>query len=193
MVHKKAPNYLVKLVPKHVHERTDYSLRNRGDLTIEKPSSETFRKSFVPGVTKMWNSLDTNLRQIPDLDAFKQALTNQITLPNPLFYQGDRKLSIVLARMRMNCSDLKAHLFDLGIIADATCRCGYPREDTVHFFMTCPLYNNSRATLHNLILPLTQFTVRNILYGNQNLELNANISILNGAINYVKQSRRFNL
>ena len=123
--------------------------------------------------------------------ALKVAIKGPVTELNPLFYHGERKIAIILARLRMNCSDLKGHLFDLNIINDSRCRCGNPREDTIHYLLVCPLYTNSRAILHTTVIPITRFTVRNLLYGDKNLETETNLMIYNALIQFIKESNRF--
>ena len=52
----------------------------------------------------------------------------------PKYYiVGERKLTILHARIRNNCSDLKFDLFSNGISVHATCGCGYPIEDAEHY------------------------------------------------------------
>ncbi len=191
MVHKKTPTFLSD-PPAVVSQRTNYMLRNRNNLTIEKHSSETFKKSFVPSTTKLWNNLDPTLRSIASPAEFKTAIDRQLTHCNPLFYIGDRRITVILAQLRMNCSELRAHLFDLNIIKESHCQCGSPREDTVHFLIVCPLYTRPRILLHNTVSALTGFTVHNLLYGDQNLDHVENIEIYNAVITFVKESKRFN-
>ena len=40
----------------------------------------------------------------------------------------------------MNCSSLKAHLYDLNIILSSECECGHNYEDSRHYFLECNLY-----------------------------------------------------
>ena len=46
----------------------------------------------------------------------------------------DRKLSVIHARLRNNCSNLKHDLYTNFVEPDFSCRCGYSCEDANHYF-----------------------------------------------------------
>jgi hypothetical protein len=93
--------------------------------------------------------------------------------------------------MRMNCSDLKSNLFELKIIDSPECSCGFEKEDTYHFFFTCPFYNGPRAALHNKVANLAPFTTRTILFGRPDLSLEQNKTIYSATLEYIRSSKRF--
>ena len=62
---------------------------------------------------------------------------------------GDRKISIALARLRMDCSSLKNDLFKLNIIDSSNCECGFENETCQHYFLDCRLYNTERENIED--------------------------------------------
>ena len=51
------------------------------------------------------------------------------------FVKGNRKLSILHAKIRNNCCDLKSDLFHNYLPADNRCSCGNDNEDASHYFL----------------------------------------------------------
>jgi len=67
------------------------------------------------------------------------------TIKSPEYYgEGSRKLSILHARLRHQCSLLNSDLFGMDITNDPKCQCGAPFEDSIHYLMECPLYQNEK-------------------------------------------------
>jgi hypothetical protein len=139
----------------------------------------------------LWNNLPIDARNIHDFNLFKLYLEKDLPSPNKLFYLGKRKINIVLSRLRMKCSNLKAHLFELKIIENASCSCGYFYEDSVHFFFVCPLYNQQRTILHNKINPRVPFTLYTLLHGCKDLSIQENVTLYNLVLNFVENTKRF--
>ena len=51
---------------------------------------------------------------------------------------------------------------------------GLKNEDEIHFCLARPLYNRPKATLLNALAHIAPFTVRTLLYGNDNIKLEEN-------------------
>ena len=64
-------------------------------------------------------------------------------------------------------------------------------KDEFHFFLACPLYNRPRVTLLNALVHIAPFTVRTLLYGNDNRELEENKFIITETLRSIKESKRF--
>ena len=64
--------------------------------------------------------------------------------PPKYYSEGSRKLSILHARLRHQCSSLNADLFRINITNDPKCQCGAPFEDSIQYLMECRLYQNER-------------------------------------------------
>jgi hypothetical protein len=55
------------------------------------------------------------------------------TVKSPEYYgEGSRKLSILHARLRHQCSSLNSDLYRINITNDPKCQCGAPYEDSIH-------------------------------------------------------------
>ena len=98
-----------------------------------------------------------------------------------------------MAKLRLNCSNLKSHLFYLNIIVLQTFACGYNKENSIHFFLICPLYNGPRVTLHNTVVGIAAFTPKTHLYGSKQLSFASNTKIIRAALTFIHQTKRFDV
>ena len=120
-----APNYLANLVPNLVGNRTNYCLRNRGDLDPPIARLNVYATSFFPKTTRLWNSLSEERRNLPSIEAFKANHKRSLPAKNPLYFYGNRYEAIIHARMRINNSPLKADLSKfIPVEASPLCPCG---------------------------------------------------------------------
>ena len=93
----------------------------------------------------------------------------------------------------MGCSKLKYDLcFKLHVVDDPPCACGAPFEDAYHFFFNCPLYDDIRLDLLTSVTSVTICNLSNLLYGNNDLDLDQNKVIFDAVHLFIKQSLRFN-
>ena len=97
---------------------------------------------------------------------------------NPLFIIGSRQEQIIMAKLRMRCSNLNGHLYTIKIIDSPACSCGFVNENEFHFLLVCPVYNRPRATLQNAIGHIAPFTLRTLLHGDDNLDFTENKRII---------------
>jgi len=193
IIHGRAPQYLTELVPQTVYERTGgrYNLRNNNNLSQPHSRTETFRNSFFPRMTHVWNSLDPNIHSIESRDQLRRILNIDRPKVDPFFLLGRRSINILLARFRMQCSDLKEHLFNMHIIADPNCSCGLP-ESTNHYLMECPLYTVQRHRfLNKLGLLEVEPSMDILLYGCQDPRLN--LAIIQALDEFITETHRFTL
>ena len=189
IIHNNAPSYLLEFKPIPNPHRVN--LRSANNLTTPRCRLVKYQESFLPQAINSWNKLNNSLKETVNYKLFKALLEKDSPKVNPLFYLGDRKENIIMARLRMNCNDLKGHLAQLNIIENSVCECGYPFEDSLHYFFICPIYQVPRAALHNLISNIAPFTLQTILYGRENLNYNSNQLIYNGTLRYIKETNRF--
>lgn len=66
------------------------------------------------------------------------------------------------ARLRLECSSLKCHLFHKNLVNNPFCRCGLV-ENSKHFLLFCQLFNNIRSRTINT-LPYV-LSIDTLLYG----------------------------
>ena len=190
MMYGKAPEYLCELLPNLVRENQRYPLRNNNNFRQIYTRTEGFRQSILPHSVKLWNNLDETSKSIPDFDAFSCHISDELLI-NPLYYFGSRKANIIHAQMRMNCSDLRAHLLQLHVVDDPICLCQTGREDTRHFFFTCPLYIRQRITLHNIVSTSSKWTLDTLLFGDRDLDLESNKLLFQAVHDFITDSGRF--
>ena len=93
-----------------------------------------------------YNKLDNKLNGM-SANNFKQNIKLSPQRPKPWYFKGESKLSIIHAKLRMNCSSLSGDLYNLNIIDSPECQCGFEYENALHYFLQCPLYSNLRINL----------------------------------------------
>ena len=71
IVSNDVPSYLLDLLPNRVNETNIYSLRNNTDFVIPFSRLCSYESSFFPPTLKLWNDLDTPIRNLPTLPQFK--------------------------------------------------------------------------------------------------------------------------
>jgi len=140
----KLPLYLTNLLSKTVGEVSNSNLRNALNYEGIFARTEKFKNSFYPKTIQEYNNLPANIKFAPTVTSFKLLLNTKLNKIKNWFYIGDRKLSIIQARLRMKCSSLKSHLFHLNIVESARCLCGCAYETPHHYFFECPLFHTER-------------------------------------------------
>lgn len=191
----RVPGYLSDCLTPIIGNTNRYNLRNQENYVHPQTRIETFSRSFIPSTTILWNSLDLRLRNIPTLDNFKRVLKNQNpTIQPPSYYSyGNRKLNILHTRLRHMSSTLKADLFRVGIVADQRCSCGWPVEDSIHFFLECPLYTVQRGQYIDILPDTGEDKITLILFGSYVLDRNANVANFETIQQFIRHSGRFSL
>ena len=141
------PQYLRALIPQRVQTTSRYPLRNMNDLIVPTARTVSYINSFLPSTIREWNSLDESVRNSPSLNTFKfQINRNSETHTYPKYFDvihTTREGQIYHARLRLECSSLKHHLFNKNIVADPLCSCGAV-ETTSHYLLTCDNYRHLR-------------------------------------------------
>ena len=111
--------------------------------------------SFIPSTVTSWNNLD-------------------YVIKSPAYYgEGSRKLSILYARLRHQCSSLNSDLFRIHITNDSKWQCGSRFEDSVHYIMECPLHQDGRDCLSRNQRE-THKHIETLLFGNDEIDINEN-------------------
>ena len=193
IINKNVPSYLSDILPPKVGDAKQYSLRNRCNFIPIQCRTERLRKSFIPDGLRLWNDLEPDVRSFEDISEFKNKLKDISTKSPKLFNFGERHLNIIHSQLRLQCSNLRAHLFLLHVVDDPQCHCNAEVEDSFHFFMQCPLYHVQRLELTNSIQQLSTFNVNVLLYGDDALNLELNKTIFLAVHKFIKKSGRFNV
>jgi hypothetical protein len=133
-----------------VLERTQYSVRSQSDFTLFPVHTERFKKSFFPSTTKLWNGLDTSVRNLPAISRFKKVLLDLFNLQpsRTLFnYSLDRYSSIIHTWIRFYACALNYYLFKIGSKFSPKCTCDFEIETINHYFLYCPIFAAQRLKL----------------------------------------------
>ena len=199
MMHNHCPQYLVELVPNSTDMVHNYCTRNNTGSRLVQPRcrTEQYRQSFLPKVTRIWNSLSPEITSIENYNNFKSRLLQNKPITNSLYYEGNRLNNIAHATMRMGCSKLHEHLFsNIHVIESPNCVCGIEEESVEHYFFRCPLHIRSRINMIVSILQHTNLLVDDmnsdlLLYGSEHLSMDVNITIFKKVHIYIEETERF--
>ena len=189
IVNHNVPQYLSDLIPGKISECTNVNVRNKDNLRNVYCRTAKYSKSFIPSCIDLWNEIDSEITDIENIDEFKKKIRK--IHRNELYCYGPRKLNVIHAQLRMNCSNLNAHLKSLHVTDDPTCICGNSIEDCFHYFLECPLYHNQRQRLNFAISDICNMNLDTLLFGNDNLDLKDNQKIFDAVQEYIMSSERF--
>ena len=124
MHNKVYPQYLCNCLPPTVSSISDHNLRNNENYTTPRSRLRISLTSFIPYTVSLWNNLDLNVRNSPNISCFKSRIKEK-TVKSPEYYgEGSSKLSILHARLRHQCSSLNSDLYRINITNDPKCQCG---------------------------------------------------------------------
>jgi hypothetical protein len=199
MVYQNVPQYLADIVPPKVGNQHRYPTRNADEqkLVEFKCRTEQYKNSFLPKVTRAWNNLPLDTRQIESHAAFKTKLLHNKPTVNKLYYMGDRKINIAHARLRMGCSLLNYDLhFNIHVVNSPSCACGYQFETIKHLIFDCPLYIRIQHKLFENIMQQTNIKKEHVntdmlLHGDHNLDFDTNQKIYKLFQIFLLESERF--
>ena len=188
-----APSYLSDLLPNRVNEVGNYNLRNSDNYQIRFSRLCSFDTSFFPATLRLWNDLDQSIRNSSTIAEFKSKLKTQShkDRARDFLNNGDRKLTILLTRIRHNCSSLNADLHRVKIVPSPTCSCGALHESSHHFFFECSNYINQRNNLLRDLSFIPIVTLDTLLYGCSTFDEQRNSQIINAVLIFIKDSNRF--
>ena len=184
-----APSYLQGILP----TRSAHNLRNPSNFTIPKCRTVQFLDSFLPQTVRDWNQLSDATKHSTSLESFKTKLNSNLQNVPSWYYKGDRKYSIMHARLRMSCSPLNSHLYNLAhIVQNPACACGFTKETSKHFIFECPLYYNERNILLQSLRDLNfTITEKNMLFGSKDYTEEKNCKAFLAFQQYLKETQRF--
>jgi hypothetical protein len=156
IMNNQTPNYLKRLMPLYVQERSHYQLRNSTDLSIFNCRLSCYYRSYFPKSVREWNTLNNDLRECQSLSVFRRKLkgfffTNHV---NPIYMYGSVNTCNNMSRMRMGLSPIREHLYKINIVESAVCQLcnNNENEDITHFFLHCSKFDTSRIELFSEII-----------------------------------------
>ena len=161
-----------------------------------------YMNSYFPFCYKHWNDLDPTIKNSENLSTFKSKVVKSIRPERKsCYFIKDRYGLSLLARIRVDHSDLRSHRFDKKFnCINPTCACGIEDETPEHFFLRCTLFAPQRASLLASISDIVNPEIINlphdhltaiILFGSKVYKFTTNKSILEASICFIKQTKRF--
>ena len=193
IVNNKSPSYVSDLLPNRVDQAANYNLRNSENFQVPFSRLCSFDSSFFPATLRLWNNLDLSIRNSSTLVEFKAKLRNQDQKDkaNDILSIGERKHSVILTRIRHNCSSLNADLNRVNIVPSSSCTCGANFETAQHYFFECRNYTNQRYNLLRALRFVSVVTLDTLLYGCSTFVNERNKLVINAVLVYIKDSKRF--
>lgn len=186
------PSYLSSLVPPTVTANVSYNLRNPNNIQTVHAHTQLYYNSFLPSTIRSWNGLADDVRNSNSTASLKHRLNTNLNPPPQYYFIGKRLGQILHTRLRGNCSSLNQHLFSRNIVQSPLCACGNV-ENTEHFLLYCPLYNDVRQKMIRSVSHLCRPSINILLYGDQNLSFNDNKLIFLTVQDFLVQTKRFEL
>ena len=110
----------------------------------------------------------------------------------PIYYiQGNRKPSVLHARLRNHCSNLNLYLCNNHIRDNPLCDCLRNVESAEHFFFECTRFMAPRTVLFNSTRQFHPLNISTLFNGNKGLPLESNFNIFTSVKKFIKDSARF--
>lgn len=171
-------------------EVNPYHRRRPHERSVPRCKTETYKNSFFPSTSLMWNTLPDYVQELNSISAFKHYLTKEDSVVPHYYYYGKRKQQIIHCRLRNNMSELNEDLYKRHLRDSPVCACGQPKETSEHYLLHCQLFNNIRlVTIQNL--QPDYITLNNLLYGNSSYSVEINIMIFSKVHDFIAASGRF--
>ena len=160
-----------------------------------------FKYSFIPSTLNDWFKLDENIRNSESIVIFKNRLLSFIRpVQSNIYHIFDPKGLKFLTRLRVGLSHLNEHRFchNFQNCLNPLCSCSLEIENTSHYLLHCQQFANHHIDLMNSVKSVINFESMTdnrkrdiLLYGDSRFDENKNKFILQGTINYLKNSERF--
>ena len=184
MVNRLSPSYLNSLVPDTIGSTSSYSLRDSHNIQNIACRTNLYLNSFLPSAFTDWNALPIDIRILGSLSAFKCYINRDKIIPKKLYFFGERRIQVIHARLRTNCSSLHQHLYFRNIIDSPLCACG-EIESNQHYFFDCRYYREFRDRLFQSVSKITTVSLHTLLFGDETLSLADNEKIFSAVHSYI--------
>ena len=155
IIHKQTPQYLFNIVEPYININNTHQYNTRQSNFFSKPLCRTnsYLNSHFPSTMDEWNKLNNETANCSSLKSFKNILESAVidqqnTISDNFKYCTPRKINMILTQIRNNMSDLNSDKYSDHLINNPSCSCGYPCENKVHFFFSCP---NFTAIRHHIV------------------------------------------
>ena len=172
-----------------VGNRSQYQLRNSQNNQNVQARTRLLQKSCIPSSVSLWNNLQQERRNCTTFGSFKLKLSSMSKpdrIPS-IYLIGNRRLSVIRARIRNNCSNLNNDLFLNHLKLNSICDCRNGRT----LFFKCRRYSDIRITFFQSTRTLHPLNTEKLLFGDENLNDDENHLLFEAVQLYIKQSGRF--
>ena len=196
------PAYITSTLTDKRQDATGLKLRNADLLSIPPTQLTSFHRSYIPSTIRQWNLLPVEIRNTKSRTDFTRLIWQRFgeSQPPQSNSYGTKVGNINHTRLRIGLTTLNAHLFSIQdqTVPRPSCRCGYPHENTMHYILYCPLYNEQRSQMLNAIQTIipnvnelpTKIKFNCILFGNDATSKEG-ILIAHHLQTFIQSTRRF--
>ena len=202
IVTNNTPTYLKEKLPPS--RRPLYGNANRNIFHEIFCRNSRYKNSFFPNAISSWNIILKDFDDIPSFSIMKANIISRIRpMKRNTFDIHDPIGLRYLFQLRVGLRTLRHHkkVHNFADTPTDICSCNRGVEDIKHFLFLCPLYGPMRATLAGCVIPILQkydiIMLSNqpeiYLYGHHSVNTIDNKIILNGTIDYIKETNRFEL
>ena len=156
--------------------------------------TEFFKKSCIPSAITLWNAADNSLKDSNTLHSFKYQMEKPFAINSKVpscYASGNRRLSVLHARIRNNRSNLNLVLFNNFLRPDPTCTCQLEPKNADFYFLRCHKHTIQRLVLFDSLRNFLPLRLEILLYGNPNLTDAENKTIFESVHIFIKNSNRF--
>ena len=194
-----SPAYLFNEIPSE--REVPYPLRSSRPYAQPVSRTDRFSNTYFQSTPFEWNLLDEDTRNSVSIGEFKRKLLVQIRPPCRPVYNVHNVTGVRnLTRLRVGFSPLNEHRFRHNFdCLSPLCVCGKGNEDTEHFLLHCPLFDNARSNLFGQLgdIPKLEFSVLDnealsnlLLFGDRKLNIVSNRMILEATILFIEKTKR---
>lgn len=174
MFHKIAHNNVRPLL-KSIMPPLVYNIHNTRSNDIYKNFprvNEKYYNSFIPHLTRVWNSLDKAIRNEFDINVFKVNIKDKLKPSRYRHYKyGNKYINTLMCQLRVGRTYLKADSFSIGLSESDRCECG--QKETISHNFSCKKYQPQQNILFGKITEIipkfSQYLLRDkvslMLYG----------------------------
>ena len=193
------PQYLLEPVPP---PRTHlYGTSATNDLYPMKCRTQRFKNSFYPDAVECWNNIGPEIRNLSTLKLFKSKIIGIIKPERKNIFNIHSPDLKYIYQLRVGLSALKAHKLrhNFKDTPDDTCTCFTGTESTLHFLLSCPMFDAHRVKLLETVTPVinklnleldNSVLGKILLYGDRALNPTQNKTILEATLDYIRKSGR---
>ena len=194
-----SPAYLFNEIPSE--REVPYPLRSSRPYAQPVSRTDRFSNTYFQSTPFEWNLLDEDTRNSASIGEFKRKLLVQIRPPCRSVYNVHNVTGVRnLTRLSVGFSPLNEHRFRHNFdCLSPLCVCGKGNEDTEHFLLHCPLFDNARSNLFGQLgdIPKLEFSVLDnealsnlLLFGDRKLNIVSNRMILEATILFIEKTKR---